>query len=255
MKRRELKLHIGLPKTGSTSIQALLKQNTDFLSKNGIYFPDIFGETAGQTSLVAYGAVTTGLKFSKFVRSFHGIRSEEDIEPFKARFQARFEECLENNDASTVVISSELFYSELRNVDQCKALKGFLENYFSDIKVIAYLRPQDRWVNSRVSQTAKLGGVSTIDEMIDAKVNNYYEFLKKWWQVFGKENIILRTLEPKRLYEQDLYSDFLKLIGAEKSSDLIIPERKNEGLSIESVLFLQKFNHIVPYFREHQIRN
>lgn len=247
-KMRKLKLHIGLPKTGSSSIQSFLHLNVETLSKQGIVVPNIFGEPSGHTSLAAYGALATGLNFSPFVRNFHKLNTEADIEPFKKRFEKRFEACLLGHETKTFVMTTELFFTSIREKEQLQALKTFLDKYFSKIEIIAYVRSQEDWISSRLSQTVKLGKTVDVSRLVNTRLNDYYGALKPWWETFGWSHFHLRVLEKAKLVDNDLMSDFLHLIEAHHVPEFIMPERQNQALSVDAIDFLQTFNKHVPYF-------
>ena len=60
--RKDLIFHIGLPKTGSTAIQAFLARNIEILDEHGISYPFITEETASA------GRVSEGNALHEFVR-------------------------------------------------------------------------------------------------------------------------------------------------------------------------------------------
>jgi hypothetical protein len=43
-------IHIGLPKTGSTSLQAFFRANRDILDERGIIYPDTTGRDVGNAT-------------------------------------------------------------------------------------------------------------------------------------------------------------------------------------------------------------
>ena len=146
------------------------------------------------------------------------------------------------------MLSSEQFTTSVRDSRQFLYLKKFVERYFSDIKVVMYIRAQESWINSRVSQCAR-GGVSrSFDQLLKSKENDYLQFLKPWWECFGKERISMRILDKKYLVDGDLISDFMHVIDGAVNSELAFPKPTNESLSNDAIQFLQVFNKIVPRY-------
>jgi len=208
-------------------------------------------------SLVAYASLMPSSKVSPFVRtrakSVVGVDLDDPSYP--ARFQEVFETSLSKSEASKFIITSESLYTQIRNPKQILALKDYLSSYFDEIILIGYLRSQESWIASRLSQTAKLGGVHKVEKLIGARVNDYYATLKPWWDVFGKANMRFRILDRASLYKGDLFSDFMNVMDVEVTPAFKIPKRENESLSADMISFLQYFNHLVPLYLEGNIMN
>ncbi len=72
------------------------------------------------------------------------ITSEKARETFDDRFLSSFRENIESipENVHTVVISSEHFSSRLKSVDELYRAKELLDQYFTSVQIICYLRDQ-----------------------------------------------------------------------------------------------------------------
>ena len=117
-----------------------------------------------------------------------------------------------------------------------------LRDKFASIKIIAYLRRQDQFIQSYYIQYFKSGKVS--EKLQDHEyLNNdfwldYYGRIAEWAAVFGRENIIVRPFEKKQLYETNLFADFLKnAFGLELTDSFNMPEHKKSNVRVDNDVF------------------
>ena len=195
--QKKLYLHIGLHKTGTTSIQL-------FMHKNATQIHDDYG--------VCYLPIPS-----------------DDIVPYQHRFLNKlmisneeefinqFEKSL--NNADTILISSECFLEKSEYAEQLAKLK----HLFDETHIIIYLRRQDEWIESLYKQVImynhKIG--FTIDEWLDKILfdgylyynANFLETLNRWSLIFGKENITLRSFDKEKLHDGNIVSDFCQVLS------------------------------------------
>jgi hypothetical protein len=150
---------------------------------------------------------------------------------------------------NTVIISSEHFHSRLAYQTEVERLKKLLDCYFTDYKVIVYLRRQDLLCLSLYS-TALREGFSDLNIFPEPifKNNLYYNFellLNKWATVFGEENIVPVIFEKEKLIGEDLITDFFTRLGIKNNEQTLnIPSNSNKALSWQVQLILLSFNRI-----------
>lgn len=143
-KAKRIILHAGLPKTGTTSIQATLRQNSEQLRQAGVMYPGPeddarLGESPNHR---AYFSALTG-------RSV-GNSGMIDLQSCTAALQKVVDDFQSRDDLSSLVISHELL------AISHKALGGSIAAEWqdaSDLSVVVYVRPLREWVESRFSQT------------------------------------------------------------------------------------------------------
>lgn len=218
-------LHIGMHKTGSSSIQQSLK---NFASKDFRYARLL--KTPNHS-----GAIIQA--FSESIRnqwrgSDHPIYGQKDI---AQRVKARLEKQLKRAKADTLIVSGEGIPSlTLKEID---ALKQFIGKYVSQTIVVCYIRLPESYMNSAAQQRIK-AGLDAFD--FSAFYPSYRDRLEKFDQLFGQENVKLWTFNSKLLKNGCVVSDFCARFGIDIPSEDIV--RVNESLSLNALSLLYSYH-------------
>lgn len=190
-------LHIGLPKSGSSAIQVYLNEKAEELKKYGVLYP--------WSHSYAQMYRTSGGNARPLLKTARSGYIPEDTESLTSSFFSFAEEY------EKVVISSEalsVFFGKENPENLFKLVPKELP-----VKVVIYLRNQvDKFV-SDVNQTIKNARRNSykIDEPWFL-FNNYYNQIKWWERVFGKENLIIRGYNKKQFVNGDAVEDFCSCI-------------------------------------------
>ena len=192
--RRKLFVHIGLPKTGSTTIQLTLGCLERQLSDLGVHVPL---EGRRPSGLANHRRLAPGSKGS--------------LDERWRRLQAE----IESHPASTFVLSSEYF--ALRS-HRLKCATGFAELGNAagiDVHVVAYVRPQAYRLESEFSESAKNGYLREgwsdfVARKLDGGMLDYNRVFQSWHDVFG-DAVVITPLERSRMPE-GLLAHFLGLV-------------------------------------------
>lgn len=233
-------IHIGTEKTGSTAIQKFLERNRDLLLSKGVIYPNSLVPSESQFDWVlacvnADQAWSRGADLAKKL----GVESRQDWFYFQAKMQTNFKDQFYKADSPEIlIISSEHFHSRLHYREEVQRLKEMLIPYCHDLKVIIYLRRQDRLAISRYSTIIKDSGVAdSITNVPDH--DSYYNYLRlysMWSEVFGEKNLIIRIYDEARCLEGGVVNDFSRVTGLErfdlqtKSTYLANPSLSRLGL-------------------------
>ena len=218
---QRLYLHIGMPKTGSSAIQAFLILNSQTLYKNEILFPNPPEFTQPfQTS-------------EGNARFLYEFLYNNDIQKFK--------EYLDSFDnEATVLLSSESLFATLRDNPQC--LFQALENY--SYKIICYVRRQDEIFSSWYNQMVKNHN-ETNRPKID-KIAEEIDFalpLSQSLNYCQTDRFIIRPYEKQQFFGGNIFADFLHCIGIELTDEYVFPETiVNPSLSKEALEFRRLLN-------------
>ncbi len=232
---KKLFLHIGLDKTGTTTIQNFLYQNRDNLHNSNYLYP--------QTGLTK---TVPPLCPAQHNLGWLIIKSP-NATPALGTWKEVHEE-IENANLDNVIISSE--YLGFANKKQIGILESKLKSY--EVKIIVYLRRQDLRLESVYTQLVKVGKCATdILSFIERRKKNsesdYFKRLEPWKQAFGNSNLIVRPLEKTQI--PNICQDILKVIGvtnfehfSEVNSKNIKPGRK----ALEVLKFANKIYENKP---------
>lgn len=264
-------LHIGLSKTGSSSIQYFLWNNRPVLEKYGICYPDL-GYRSRQASEKRNGHI--------LVVPFRGnrVNRKKEIAQYEAALD-KVEELGQSYDR--IVLSDEALWSSgYYNFAVWEQLKAGLEKRNMQLKLIVYLRRQDLWVQSSYAQRIRKGTIKTGESKSNATLTfyeylehlqnknwplDYYAYICELAKFFGKESLIIRVLEKGQLQGEErlLQSDFLDILGLSLSDGFEIDKEAynqrfdNYFLEIKRVLnylpgFQNRYNVLADYIDEIQ---
>lgn len=208
-----LYLHIGTPKTGTSMIQRFLGRNQEVLESNGYRFPD-FGftfEGIGKNRNAYF--MTCKIYDDKKMRDIDA----EDI--IRKKGYAQLLKELEQYE--NVILTDEHIWNGYL------AVENFWENLYQkivgaghELKVIVYLRRQDKFIQSYWAQKVKEYIRISFDRYIEEERYvgcqlDYDKVLDDISKVIGKDRIIVRAYETVQYQgtDQSLVSDFLYTIG------------------------------------------
>ena len=215
--KRKLYFHIGVHRTGTTTIQHLLHNNSEQLHAQGYRFA--FG-MEHHTKL--------GWKISR-----GQLSPEKFINDLIAD--------ADQTQCQSMVISGEDFCT-IKNV---KPLKPLSEHF--DVRIICYLRRQDLWLESWYNQHIrwpwnKEFSVLSAEQFYARRHYfhwiDYEKTLERWSRAFGMERMILRVFEPQQM-AISLENDFCQICGI-KFTDLTLPNpHVNASIKPEALEFLR----------------
>lgn len=242
-KRPALILHIGTEKTGTTTIQEFLHLNRNLLANEGIYFPKSIGM---RNHRPLASLCLSNEKDDAYLR-MNNLTEMAQRKAWREDFLAKFEEEISGlkPEIKQVIISSEHLSSLLNHPSEIETLKNFLNKWFTDIKVVIYLRRQDKLVVSKYSTACKAGIIVKSILPHPAKLRhfvNYQNLLGKWSSIFGKESITPRIFNPVEFINHDLLQDFIRVCKLPENVDYQIPENKNVSFSETAQEVIQCFN-------------
>jgi len=240
-------LHIGVEKTGTTTIQEFLHLNRRLLSEQGIHFPR-FMNLRNHWKLAVYcGNNRRSNQFTDLL----DIDEPEKRNNWNATFSDTFNREIKNivHQYQHVIFSSEHFTSLLKDQEEIETLRAFLAQHFSTFSIIIYIRRQDLLASSMIGTKAKSGignGIATGNNINRRHYYNFHKTLKNWSLVFGKENICLRVFEASKLLHGDLLLDFMHAAGIKNNPDFLMPARLNTSPSAMAIEAAWQFIKIFP---------
>jgi len=235
---KRLTLHIGMPKSGSTSIQAGLKAWSQELLALGICYP---GDLAPHNFSFYPLALSSPHNFLDWKQSF----SPEEVMEVQDWYRHHWEERFLQDDAPHWVISSELlFFLELTEI---RRLKNWLSDYFDEIDLILNVRHPLGFFQSMIQQEIKNGTMPhSIEDGLRKLVAevDYSEIITRWIEVFGRNQLTTVYFDPQEPEGRDPFMEFLRHLGVKAS-----PEQKfhqNASIGLKSLSILAHYNQRYP---------
>jgi hypothetical protein len=211
---RELILHIGTTKTGSTSIQYVLDAKRKELPAQGAYWPETHG---AKRHLLLALSNSSAERFHEMLGNplWQGMEPASRIEAYQAEF-AREMSSLPDS-INRVIISAEQFSELLRSKSEIRQLHSMLAPHFSKISVVIYLRRQDSHYSSMYAQMLRMGNLRRPDlSTVRIGFNHDYDYLdllNRWAAVFGEAAMQPRLFERTGTARFDVVDDFLDYCG------------------------------------------
>ncbi len=214
---KKLIIHIGMPKTGSSAIQALMGLNEAYFLKHKVAFPWYEGFTQSYQ--------TSGGNADKLITWLNN--NDRDA----------FDSAIKDIEAETVIISSEtLFYSFKKNPT---AFFDFFVGY--DFTVVCYVRDLVQLIDSSLNQAVKNHGFFMDNEHLNHIIEdcNYLGLLTRCASYARSGHLLVRWYDKKKFGSQGIYTDFLDSVGMDVDlTQLTFPNKVvNPSLSPGAFLF------------------
>ncbi|MEP3845592.1 MAG: hypothetical protein ABJM43_09660 [Paracoccaceae bacterium] len=240
-------VHIGAPKTGSTSIQTFLHENTGALARKGFrYHVNVKGRGSQWEYPMAANHVE-GCLLNPAQRSrYHANTLEEQAERVKKhlaalrKFPIRWQE-------PTALFSSEHILPWLKSANLVNAMDTIFSDVFSEVHYILYLRNPADLIVSQYSERVKRGSSFTFDQFFERRLPglDHYAVVKRWHDVVGPDRISVRLLDRDFLINGDLIDDYSAQCGINVEG-LKRPPRENEALTAAGAEALRALNQRIP---------
>jgi len=245
-------LHIGAEKTGTSSIQRFFKVNRDLLRSRSV----LYSKEAGFENHMALAAAAQSDEKIDDLRMLFALDSPTKVREYQRSLRDKLVAEARESGCSKLVFSGEHCSSRLVGVSEVETLAEILRAVSRDIAVVVYIRRQDDFFCSTYSTDVKsgfTGGMTLPSPRLRQARYDYYELLRRWSSVFGRENIICRIYDTERLKNGDVVDDFAEIIGLALDEDCARPPRANESLDVAVLEFLRLLNKTVPRFVDNRL--
>ncbi len=234
-------IHIGLPKTATSSIQSFLYDNAPFLDQHGYHYI----QTGLNHSLKCHHDMIWKLGLHKGPSYV-----EKDIEKYKDEIIENLSAEVANTEGKDLILSSEL----LTFVHDFKRLRPLLDIFKNKkIKFILNLRRQDKFLESLYQQVVKDGISLEFGEWLHRSrgIGDYDMLIKRLLQITSKKDIIVDIFDT-RIPDLHPIESFLLSLGFDRNyikNFNIANVKENESLSREQISKLQASNILNPNLR------
>ncbi len=217
----KLVLHIGQSKTGTTSLQEFLRLNRSNLREQGVLYPDYYQKNVPLNTLNHNSLAEELCGFSRYPR----LSTKE--------YFAQITEQAESFNCHTVILSGESFLGAPQvwrteedfftaHQEKLNVLKNHINGY--EIHLVAYLRCQEDWFNSAITQIIRYEGLlekpvyksdAQLLKFLEPHLN-YNALLKLWKDTLQPSKMFILPYERKKMVQRNTIYDFIHHIGIDK---------------------------------------
>lgn len=237
-------VHIGAPKTGSTSIQVAFSEASAQLAPLGYHYLEGDRNHSERLSL-AFWAEADAINLGKY----KWIDDQAAFLRYRASLRDGLAEEFMKSAPCDLIISGEGL-SDFKDHEVQDFLK-FLTASFDIIKIIAYAREPQSWMNSAAQQGAKWSGDLLDRTFTMPRVPEYRRRFQKFIDAVGRENFHLRVFAPDQP-AFDVVSDFAKVIGVGALFPMSGDARMNSAVSHRTAVMFSAVNADTPPFVDYR---
>ncbi len=231
-------LHIGSGKTGTSTIQRVLRRNPEPLRAAGFVYP----RTPGQLRHTALGLFVR--PDDELVTHADWLKGGyDDPVDFRRRFRRRLDREVARSGAPGVVFSDEgLFSAGDRTIGR---MRRFTRRFGGRVRLVVYLRRQDDHLISRYQQVVKMGEITPLTTWMQQDWVGTYDYHLRLasWRAAEPDAFVVRRFERERMVGGSLVSDFLDAAALSvDEADLSDTDPRNESLGAEAIEVLRILN-------------
>jgi hypothetical protein len=232
-KTRDLFVHIGAPKTGTTALQNFLHDNRKLLIGQGVLYPD--GGYYPRAHHLLGAAV-----FPKRASRLGGLTRDEALKTSIEAIRAEIDQF----NPRTVILSTEYLWGNLSPANITRLLTPFRD---CRIHIVVYIRRQDLLAQSLYVQSVKRGDARSFSQWLTqaregTKAGFHFDQVLAGWRNCGiNTEIIVRVYEKGQL-ASDIREDFMNTVAAEVEIEFSNDQIANTSPDITTIELLRTIN-------------
>ena len=195
--RRRCILHVGSPKTATSTIQSVLKANREKLLQDGFLVP-----RSGRTDSGSHRFLAFRLAGQPVPRA--AAAADGDLEREIAA-----------SDAETILISSEFLWSILNKTDAAERVIGRLRAIDLDVTLLLYVRNQPQYFNSMYQHDAHFRRRRGFLEFVGGARRNMARYGYGRWLAIAETHGVPLIVRPfsEEVRKRGVVEDFLAAAG------------------------------------------
>jgi Sulfotransferase family len=216
---KQLILHIGTLKTGSTSLQQFLLDHANYLSRKGfaLYRGEI--QEVNHTELHLAAMRYERDSFAKLGICKHLTIDASYTQHVTEQVQSFINSCREPR----IIFTSEAL-SWLRHDDEIDRLRTILDLARHEARVVLYLRNKEDFLRSYTSQLYKVKGRkpssdcrSVLYVEPDTWLTDYNSLLATYQRGFGSSNVVVIDYDEEMRRVENVIPSFLRALGLDST--------------------------------------
>lgn len=235
---REVVLHIGTGKTGTSAIQRFLADHRAELAAGGVLYPRAMGPV--RHTHLGHSAKLDEHLVGSLVWQRGG---HTDPAAYRAHHREALAAELREARPERLLFSDEGLYA-LGPVALGR-LRTLLDEVAVARTVLVYLRPQAEHLVSRYQQSVKVGETATLAEFAARDHRDLYDYarrLRMWEEAMAPARVVVRPFQPGRFTGGSLLPDLIAAVDLPLAAPTTEDVRRNESLDAEAVELLRLLN-------------
>jgi hypothetical protein len=219
-------LHFGMPKTGSSSIQASL-----YAGLRDARFSYLHFGRANANREVIIGFADDPNRYGLIRRL---ALSEEALEQTRLDVRRRMLEQIEQAAGKTVILSCEALYG--LKLPELRALVALLRGAAGHVSAVGYLRRPKDFMESSFQQRLKALETKSFEPALD--MPNYRGRLEKFDKVLGCSKVQYWLFDRNRFPAGCVVQDFCARVGIRFDADAVVHQNESFSLAAVSLLYV-----------------
>lgn len=241
-------IHIGMPKTGSSSIQEFLRLNRAQIAQRGFRYARFQAQFGSQYEFGVSALTRADTEISDFTaKRVMGLPDMATQQAYTARYLDFLDAKLAQWEEPIFLGSSEHLVPWVRSPKLIESLQSILQPRFPDgVRYLLYIRPQTSFVTSSYSERMRRGEYISLDEHLKIATNlaNYNQLVSRWETGVGAENLDVRLMTRDAMIDGDLLTDFCGAIGLDHHG-LVRPNLENPSLTKAQIKWRYRLNRFL----------
>lgn len=227
----ECYLHVGMHKTGSTTIQKLMQKG----GLDSLYYPNLVPSGNHSVFLrTTFSSPSEALSFNKKKGNYLG-KDIDFMKSLQMKNVAILKSEIENCPEKKVVFSAEDLTSPDSNLF-IESFADFLFHNFDKVFVVGYVRSVEGFINSSFQEIVKGGRAAfTLNKLYP----NYRKRFQNIFDIFGENSVFLKSFEDELDKHVDIANSFLKIVGSENC--IGVKKKDNSSVSCEGICLLYMY--------------
>lgn len=236
-------LHVGLPKTGTTSIQsALFAARENLLSQCGIFYPSVSENLNAVLCMSFFEDPRMHIE-----AALQGLDTLESAREWSDRLLRELESDLRSTEWQMAVLSAEGLSNF--SAEDHERLAAWLRTFVDDIRVMFWTRNPVTYASS-VSQQLVKGGMTFDDILASDSALPFFEGrCNNLIHVYGRSNVEIHVFEEAMQSVGGIVGGFCRAIGIPPDlSEVVLRSARaeNQSMSHLAVLLLEALNRQRP---------